>query len=234
MGGRGGIIMTRVRGSKARIERKTVISDTEFQQILEKADRIEDRFFRLRAKALLCVLRLSGKRRGEIALLECEDFKVKGDLLHITFTVLKKRKKEVLKRRSPKAVPLSDPLTEPILEWLDYLEKLDPAPKYFLPRVKSVFGFHYIMRDAHISGRQVFNIVRGCTEKVWPHLFRETCAADVVRQDPSIIAAFKVKKRLDLKDIKTGFRYLDRFAVDIIEREGSFKSSGKLDVIERE
>ena len=238
MEGRGGIIMTRVRGSKARIERKTVISDTEFQQILEKAAEIKDKFFRLRAKALLCILRLSGKRRGEVAVLGRDDFKVKGGLLHITFTVLKKRKKEVLKRRSPKAIPLSDPLTKPILEWLEYLESLKtdtlPAPKFFLPRVKSVFGHGYIMRDAHISGRQVFNIVRGCTETVWPHLFRETVASDVVKQDPSIIAAFKVKKRLDLKDIKTGFRYLDRFAVDIIDREGRFKSTEKVDVIERE
>jgi hypothetical protein len=34
----------------------------------------------------------------------------------------------------------------------------------------------------------------------------------LVRQDNSIIAAFKVQKRLDLEDMRTGFNYLQRFA----------------------
>ncbi len=33
-----------------------------------------------------------------------------------------------------------------------------------------------------------------------PHLFRETVASDIVTEDKSIIAAFKVQKRLDLED----------------------------------
>ena len=225
--------MTRVRGSKGRVERKTVIGDREFRQILEGAAEIEKPFFRLRLKALLCVLRLSGKRRGEVAVLERDDFKVKGDLLYITFTVLKKRKKKVLPTRSSKAIPLSDPLTKPVLEWLRYLEKLDPKPKHFLPRVRSVFGLNYIEANQHISGRHVFTLVRSCSDLIWPHLFRETVASDVIQKDPSIIGAFKVQERLDLKDIETGFAYLRRFAVDIIDREGTYKRDSEVDLIER-
>jgi hypothetical protein len=66
---------------------------------------------------------------------------------------------------------------------------------------------------------EVFNIVRDTSETIWPHLFPETVASDIVKQDNSIIAAFKVQKRLDLKDMRTGFNYLQRFAKDIIKRE---------------
>jgi hypothetical protein len=50
-------------------------------------------------------------------------------------------------------------------------------------------------------------------------LFRETVASDIIREDDSIIAAFKVQRRLDLEDFRTGFRYLKRFATDIIAEE---------------
>jgi hypothetical protein len=58
-----------------------------------------------------------------------------------------------------------------------------------------------------LSDREVFNIVRETSETLWPHLFRETVASDIVKQDNSIIAAFKVQKRLDLEEMKTGFNY---------------------------
>ena len=41
---------------------------------------------------------------------------------------------------------------------------------------------------------------------------------ELVKQDNSIISAFKVQKRLDLEDMRTGFNYLQRFAKDIISR----------------
>ena len=85
--------------------------------------------------------------------------------------------------------------------------------------MKASFGYLTIQGDQHISGRQVFNIVRDLSETVWPHLFRETAAADIIKKDSSIIGAFKVKRRLDLESYQTGFNYLRRFAVDIIQRE---------------
>jgi len=153
-------------------------------------------------------------------MLERDSFKVEKGMLHVTFTLLKKRKGTVLTKQSTNSIPLSDPLTKHIIEYLNYLASLEPTPKYFLPRVKSVFGFsNIILTDTHIGGRQVFNLVRDLSEKVWPHLFRETVASDVVKSDSSIIGAFKVQRRLDLEDYRTGFNYLRRFAGDVIRRE---------------
>jgi integrase len=211
--------MTHVRGSKLRTQRQTVITDNEFAEAMKQAEQIKDRFFRLRALALLCILRLTGKRRTEVAMLRLDNFKVKSGFLNVTFILLKKRKGHVLQRQATKQIPLKDPLTKTILEYLDYLRSLEPKPQFFLPRVKSVFGHNFIVSDAHISGRQVFRIVRSLSETLWPHLFRETVGSDVIREDSSIIGAFKVMRRLDLEDFRTGFNYLKRFAGDIIKRE---------------
>ncbi len=121
--------------------------------------------------------------------------------------------------KSLKAFPLSDPLTQNVLRYYEYLSSLNPIPKFWLPSGKCVFGNYFIIPDKHLSDREVFNIVRKTSETLWPHLFRETVASDIVKQDNSIIAAFKVQKRLDLEDMRTGFNYLQRFAKDVINRE---------------
>ena len=211
--------MTNVRGSELRTKRRTVITEEEFDDLCYQADRIEDEFMRLRAKALLCLLRLTGKRRGEVNTLKLSSFKIEKRSLNVTFILEKKRKESILQKQAVKSIPLSDPFTKPILAHLDYLEKLKPKPEYFLPRVKSVFGNNAIVSDAHISGRQVFNVIRGLSENVWPHLFRETVASDIIKQDNSIISAFKVMQRLDLEDYATGFNYIRRYAKDVIQRE---------------
>ena len=199
--------------------RQTVVSDSEFAEALNRAGRIKDDFIRLRAFAVLCLLRLTGKRRGEIAPLPLSSFKMEGSFLNVTFVLEKKRKETVLSKTAKKSIPLDDSLAEPILAYLEHLKSLNPLPVYFLPRVKSVFGNNFIVPNSHISGRQVFNIVRSASETVWPHLFRETVASDIIKQDNSIIAAFKVQRRLDLESVNTGFNYLRRFSADIIQRE---------------
>jgi len=211
--------MTHVRNSKLRENRQTVITDNEFAEAVKRAEQMKGEFFRLRASALLCILRLTGKRRTEVAMLRLDSFKVESGFLNITFILLKKRKGHVLQRQATKQIPLTDPLTKPILRYLAYLRSLEPQPQFFLPRVKSVFGYNVILSDAHISGRQVFRIVRSLSETMWPHLFRETVGSDVIREDSSIIGAFKVMRRLDLEDFRTGFNYLRRFAGDVIRRE---------------
>lgn len=242
--------MTRVRNNAFRESRETVIDDSELNKALEKASSIPNEYFRLRALAVLSLLRLSGKRRTEIAWIPLENFKVENDLLTVTFTLEKKRKHKKCpacstKNSSPstfckkcglqisevpvtctskqaksvKAFLLSDPLTQNLLKYLDYLTSLNPIPKFWLPSGKNVFGNYFIIPDKHLSDREVFNIVRGTSETMWPHLFRETVASDIVKQDNSIIAAFKVQKRLDLEDMRTGFNYLQRFAKDVIKRE---------------
>jgi len=211
--------MTYVRGSRLRVERQKVITDEEFSEALRNAEKIPNEFLRLRAKAVLCLFRLTGKRRGEIAVLPLENFKVEKGFLNITFILEKKRKGHVLQKLSTKSVSLTHPLVKPILEYLEYLNNMKPKPKYFLPQAKPVFGYIVINPDKHISGRQVFNVVRNCSESIWCHLFRETVASDIIKEDDSIISAFKVQRRLDLEDFRTGFRYLKRFATDIIAGE---------------
>jgi hypothetical protein len=240
-----------VRNNAFRESRETVIDDEELGKALEKANAIEDEYFQLRALAVLSLLRLSGKRRTEIAWIPFENFKVENDLLTVTFTLEKKKRKQKKcsscntknsatalfckkcgcgisgvqvtftskQAKSLKAFPLSDPLTQNVLNYLDYLTRLNPIPKFWLPSGRSVFGHYFIIPERHLSDREVFNIVRDTSETMWPHLFRETVASDIVKQDNSIIAAFKVQKRLDLEDIRTGFNYLQRFARDVIKRE---------------
>jgi len=221
--------MTNVRNSDSRENRQTMISESEFQDALNRTKEIKNDFLRLRALAILSVLRLTGKRRGEIAILPLENLKLEGRFLNVSFILEKKRKEKVLQKLATKSLPLSDILTQNIMAYLEYLNKLEPKPKFWLPRAKSVFGTIIVLTDSHISGRQVFNIVRGLSETIWPHLFRETVASDVIKQDNSIIAAFKVQRRLDLADFPTGFNYLKRFATDVIEREEQ-----KADIIIRE
>ena len=212
--------MTRVRGFQKRVDRKDVIGDVEFSAMMQKAEENPEKFYRLRTKALLAILRLTGKRRSELARLELSDLKIEKPLLNITFTLSKKRKKSIITKRSTKAIPLKDPLTKPILEYIDYLETLDPTPKFFFPRTRSLWKQDFvIISQVHISGRQIFNLVRQVSPLVWCHLFRETVASDVVKSDPSIIGAFKVQRRLDLARVETGFNYVRRFAADIISRE---------------
>jgi site-specific recombinase XerD len=212
--------MTNVRGNKARVNRTQVITEAEFKDATEKAALIKSEFLRLRAFAVLCLLRLTGKRRTEIAMLPRDSLKTEGSFLNVTFVLLKKRKGNVLQKLSTKSIPLADPLVKPVLEYYEFLKAHHPDCKFLFPSGRSVFGQAYIIyNDKHLSGRQVFNIVRGLSQTIWPHLFRETVASDVIKEDSTIIAAFKVQRRLDLESYTTGFNYLRRFSSDVIKRE---------------
>jgi len=74
--------MTFVRGNKKRIERTTVISESEFKDALAKAETLNSKYFRLRAKAALSLFRLTGKRRGEIEQIPLANFVKKGTYIH--------------------------------------------------------------------------------------------------------------------------------------------------------
>jgi hypothetical protein len=243
--------LTRVRNSEARVNRKTVISSDEFSETLETAELIENEFFKLRTLAVLCLLRLTGKRREEIAKVQLDLVKVEGGFLTVTFELEKKKRRKKIcpdcgkinskaslfckncglniieieprSNKKPdlsrKAIPLSDPLTKPIMEYVDYLRNRTGGPHFLFPRGKSVFGGYFLIQDRHLTGRQIFNIVRSISDSIWPHLFRETVGSDVIKGDPTIIGAFKVMNRLDLENYETGFHYLKRYASDIIQRE---------------
>ena len=83
--------MTRVRNDAFRENRETVIEDAELGKALEKASAIPNEYFRLRALAVLSLLRLSGKRRTEITWIPLENFKIENDMLSVIFTLKKKK-----------------------------------------------------------------------------------------------------------------------------------------------
>jgi integrase len=243
--------LTRVRNSQERVSRKTVISADEFELILKNANLIKHEFFRLRALAILCLLRLTGKRREEIARVQFDFVEIENNFLNITFELEKKKRRKKLCANcgvvnskaslfckkcgsnisdieaksnkkpdlSTKSIPLTDPLAEHILKYFDNLRNQMKEPKFLFPSGRMVFGNYFLIQDQHLTGRQIFNIVRSVSASIWPHLFRETVGSDVIKADPTIIGAFKVMNRLDLENYETGFHYLKRYASDIIQRE---------------
>ena len=202
-----------------RADRTTVITDQELDEALTSAQEIENIYFRLRAKATISLIRLSGKRRGEIAMIPLDNFKVNNPYLEVTFILEKKRKNIVLSKVSTKRYSLTDPLTQNILEYLAYLEKLKPKPQFWLPSGKVIFGNYAMYPNEHLSGRTVFNILRDCSQKIWPHLGRETAASDVVQLDDSINGIFKVQQTLDLSSFATAFNYVKRFSKQVMIRQ---------------
>jgi site-specific recombinase XerD len=89
----GGFCLTRVRNIAFRENRETVIGDVELDKALNRANTIDNEYFRLRALAVLSLLRLSGKRRTEIAWIPLENFDLENDLLAVTFSLEKKKRK---------------------------------------------------------------------------------------------------------------------------------------------
>lgn len=204
-----------------RYDKQTVITDSELEEALINAGKIEDCYFRLRAKAVISLIRLSGKRRGEIAMPTLENFnlsKPNGDFLEVTFTLEKKRTSMAANKTITKSFSVTDPLTVNILEYLEFLNKMDPRPRYWLPSGKESYGHHVIYLDSHVSGRTVFNIVRSCTWKFFPHLGRESVAYDTVQKDDSITGIFAVQRALNLKRFETAFNYVARFSKQKLER----------------
>lgn len=220
--------MTNVRLSDLRVKRSDVIQDSELAEAISNADKLPLEFFRLRAKATLSLARLSGKRRGELAMLPLSSIKVVRPYLNVDWVLEKKRTEITLNKMSHKSYPLSDPLIKHILIWLIYLKKNYPTCQYFLPHCKDVFGMLVVYPSKPVCGKTVFNIIRGCSESIWPHLNRESVAADIIKRDNTIAGIYAVQEALDL-DPATGFqtasRYARRYGRQIVQRQSDSTST---------
>lgn len=215
--------MTHVRGITK--QRKGVFTKQEIEDMLEKADKLKTKYFCLRAKAIVG-LGKTGKRRAEVANLEVADLKVEGGFLYISFSVVKKRKKNVLATRRTKRFPLESEFAQYIMEYCNYMKQKHPACKYLFPSTRSVFGQTLIFyKDKHLSGRQLLRIVKQLNPKAWFHLFRETRGADIVRADErkygeaKLLTVYRVKRALDLEREATAWNYINRYATETIEME---------------
>jgi integrase len=212
--------MTNVQG--IRKTRMTVVQDAELTEAIDKADDLSTHFFQLRAKATLSIGRLSGKRAGELAMLPRKNIQVSGKMLNVDWILEKKRTTVMMNKMSHKAYPLSDQLTQHVINWLTYLDATYPGSQYFLPSARSSFGNYVVDLENHVTPRTILNIVRSCSEMIWPHLFRETLGADIVNSNNNTVAAmWDVVDGLDL-DPKRGFetasRYVRRYSRQIVQR----------------
>jgi integrase len=197
------------------VKRKTVIGDKEIQQELEKAEQIKDEYFRLRARAVIALLE-SGKRRGELAMLEIDDVKTDEAFLYVTFKLEKKRKKKTIART--KKYDLTSPYAKIIMEYLAYLKQHYPDAIYVFPSGHMVCGLTYVVYPfSHLRGRQLLRIVKVLNEKDWCHLHRERRASKVVLADEKKLGhatmetIYRVQSALDLEREQTAWNYVRRF-----------------------
>ena len=213
--------MTKVSG--IRKERTTVISEQEFQKTLEQTlnDESQLEYYRLRDASIQCIFKLTGKRVSEVSRLKQEDLKIVGENLSITFTVSKKRKKEMLTLRREKQIPLTDPFTSHILKYQEWMRNnIGNQIEWFYPRTHfSPFTNTLTLDKKPLTTRQMLRIVQKYNANIWCHLYRETAGAEIVKADPTVMAVWKVKKRLDLEKTETAWRYMDRYGTDVIRRE---------------
>lgn len=73
---------------------RAVPTEREIETLLAKADLLETEYFRLRAKAVVGIVKIFGKRRAELSLLEiAQDISTDDKFLYVIFTVVKKSKK---------------------------------------------------------------------------------------------------------------------------------------------
>lgn len=214
--------MTKLSGPRK--ERTTIIDDEEFQDMLDKTYEVQENYpeyYAMRDRSILCIFRLTGKRVKEVATLKQEDLKIKAANLSMTFSVVKKRKKQKMTTRREKQIPLTDLLVLPILEYRDWMkENVGEQVEWLYPRTHYSPSFGTLTFDrTHLSTRQFLRIVQKYNENAWCHLFRETVGADIVRKDKSIMSVFKVQQRLDLEKTETAWHYMRRYGVDVINRE---------------
>lgn len=98
-----------------------IITEHELEEMLKKTDEITNKYFRLRVRALIALVKKFGKRRIEQTLLKRSDLKIQHGYLYVKFTIRKKHKRglfqyfQFLKKTNPEA--LNKPLPELQAEW---------------------------------------------------------------------------------------------------------------------
>lgn len=218
---------------------RSILSDTEFNLLRAQARVNDFDFLALRNEALLCCLRLFGKRRAEFGSSYLRHIKkvdgekiiektykdgmrrnevwVDSHNINFNFRVLKKhgdKPLEIVRR-----VPVDDPLAQPILAYIKYLDTLKNPVNYFFPSAKNVFGNYIIQGDKNLPSRCVYDVVRdlgdACGVVVWPHLFRETAGGEEIIEDPSQYGVFKVTNRLDITE-RTAWAYMQRHIGSVV------------------
>lgn len=198
----------------------TRITPGDLAAMLGNCDLIHDEYMRLRAKALLSLFQ-TGKRRREVASVLMDNVVVKTSGIEVTFYCVKKRKAILSSEPRTKTFPADSKFTEHILNYYEYMTKHHAKSKYFFPSAHNVFGNLALNNERHLSGQQVYNIVKELHSRVYPHLFRSKKAEGIViddqlRQENSVITVYKVMLSLDLEKETTAWNYVKRFSRELI------------------
>ena len=90
--GKGEFINIDIEATEA-LKNRPMPTEKEIEALLGKADSLKTEFFQLRAKAIIGLVKIFGKRRGELSRLEMSDLTIENDFLNVIFTILKKHKK---------------------------------------------------------------------------------------------------------------------------------------------
>ena len=214
---------------KKQIKERDIIGDKELADLEKKATSITDVYTRLRALSLLAIFSLTGKRVSEVSILKMSDVTVYPNRVVFKFTLSKKRRKEKQPDGSVKSIKKyetvkktiskTNPLTQHVINYYDFMKKNHAKSLYLFPSGLTFFGDTRIFYDQeHISRSQIWRIIKQLSPKIWLHLFRETVGGRIAEEDGMTInAIYKIKNRLNLVREDTAFRYVKRYAEDVIE-----------------
>jgi hypothetical protein len=139
---------------------------------------------------------------------------------------IKKRKKSPLALIRTKRFSINSRWAKHLIEYKNWIQTNHPDCKYFFPSTKNIFGMDLLFYpNKHLSGKQIYCVVKQLNPEFWVHLFRETRGADIVKADEreheeaSILTVYRVKKALDLENEATAWRYINRYATETIAEE---------------
>ena len=101
---------------------------------MNQAAQIKDTFLILRAATILCLPRLTGKRRTELAIPSIDNFRVERGFLNATFVLEKKREAAVTSKTSARIFKLA-------IKPSAMLRILSPGPlpQFFLPECSTLW-----------------------------------------------------------------------------------------------
>jgi integrase len=210
--------------TNVKVQRKDVPSDTEIEKEIANADKIKDTYLKLRAKATIALLE-TGKRRSELASLKVSDIWTDDKFLYVRFTVVKKRKKNIITLQRIKKFDLTSKYATIILEYLNYLKREYPNCEFMYPSGRMVFGNYFVDQTKALKSQEIWRIIKALNPKDWPHLHRERRAVKRIRADEKkygeakIETVYAVKRILDLERESTAWNYIRRHETQRAEEQ---------------
>jgi len=216
--------------TNAKVERKDVPDESEIESEIQKAEEIRDVYLRLRAKATIALLE-TGKRRSELVSLKVSDVWEDNKFLFVRFTVVKKRKKNIMTLQRIKKFDLTSRYATMILDYLRYLKTQYPSCQFLYPSGRMIFGDYFVDTSKALKAQEIWRIIKALNPKDWPHLHRERRAVKRIHADEKkfgeakIETVYAVKRILDLERESTAWNYIRRHESQRVEETEEVEGS---------